>query len=224
VRNVVVLILTFWTVHSVIGQVATIQDPDGWTNVRETPGSESRVVYKVYENEVFWFDYEVGYFENEWVEVYIPKNKFSFATSDPDYLKGFIHKSRIIPVDKLPSAYGSDFSFKYQLTPFDSTNKVIDRVEDKWIVGINGRPIWGVDGGFPKIQVAGIDVTLNDVNISIHPLFYSDIYECDGGLTTHKYKDTFFVYQMNSDGAGAYQVVWVFDKNGLKQRLVGSMI
>lgn len=34
-----------------------------------------------------------------------------------------------------------------------------------------------------------------------------------------------FVYQMNSDGAGAYQIVWVFTKeNGLIQKLVGTMI
>ncbi|MFT5884393.1 MAG: hypothetical protein ACI9IP_000848 [Arcticibacterium sp.] len=31
------------------------------------------------------------------------------------------------------------------------------------------------------------------------------------------------VYQWNSDGAGAYQVVWVFSNKGLEQRLVGSM-
>jgi hypothetical protein len=220
------LILIFLIIAcSSFGQVAVIKDKNGYTNVRHEANGESEVIYKILDNEVFWFDYEVGYFENEWVEVFIPKNKFSFSSSDPDYIRGFVHKSRILPIDKLPKLTTEDLKFKYELSSFDSTGKIIDRQDNKWITQINGRPVWGTDGDFPKLQVEIIKVSIDNNEIFIHPVFYCDIYECDGGYTIYKNGETYFVYQMNSDGAGAYQIVWVFTKkNGLIQRLVGTMI
>ena len=35
--------------------------------------------------------------------------------------------------------------------------------------------------------------------------------------------DTYFVQQWNSDGAGAYELVWVLTKEGLQPRLVGNI-
>lgn len=220
------LILTLIVIaSSSFGQVAVIKDKDGYTNVRKEANGESEVIYKILDNEVFWFDYEVGYFENEWVEVFIPKNKFSFSSTDPDYIQGYVHKSRIQPIDKLPKLTSDNFKFKYELNPFDSTGKIIDKQDNKWITQINGRPVWGTDGNFPRLQVENIKVSIDNRDILIHPVFYCDIYECDGGYTIYKNGDTFFVYQMNSDGAGAYQIVWVFtNENGLIQRLVGTMI
>lgn len=220
------LVLTFLIVtSSAFGQVAVIKDKDGYTNVRKEAKGESEVVYKLLENEVFWFDYEVGYFKNEWVAVYIPKNKYSFPSSSPDYIRGFVHKSRILPIDKLPKLTTENFNFNYKLSSFDSNGKIIDKNIDKWITQINGRPVWGTDGNLPRLQVENINVSIDNIELFIHPVFYCDIYECDGEYTFYKNGDTFFVYQMNSDGAGAYQIVWVFTKeNGLIQRLVGSLI
>ena len=220
------LILTFIVIASTtFGQVAIILDKDGFTNVRKEANGESEVIHKILDNEVFWFDYEVGYFEKEWVEVFIPKNKFSFSSSDPDYIQGFVHKSRMKPIDKLPELTDENFKFKYELIPFDSIGKIIDKHDSKWITQINGRPVWGTDGNFPRLQVNNIKVSIDNAEILIHPAFYCDIYECDGGYTIYKNGNTYFVYQMNSDGAGSYQIVWVFTKEqGLIQRLVGTMI
>jgi hypothetical protein len=66
-------------------------------------------------------------------------------------------------------------------------------------------------------------VTLKEQDINIHKVFYSDIYECNKNFSIYKNKESYMVYQWNSDGAGAYQVVWVFSNKGLEQRLVGSM-
>lgn len=37
----------------------------------------------------------------------------------------------------------------------------------------------------------------------------------------HKNTDTYFVLQSAGDGACYTDIVWVFDENGLKQRLMG---
>lgn len=217
------IILTVLTIQISFGQVATIQDPDGWTNVRNAPDGKSEIIQKVYENEVFWYDYEETDQEQEWISIYIPKNDYSLEKSEPSYIVGFIHKSRLLPLEKLQGYIGSDFSFEYKVSDFDSTNRVMDKQDGKWITAINGRPVWGTDGNFPKTQVDDITVIINGQEIEIHEVFYSDIFECDNGISIYKNGDTYFVHQWNSDGAGAYEIVWVLGQNGLKQRLVGTM-
>ena len=85
-------------------------------------------------------------------------------------------------------------------------------------------PIWGTDGGLPKTEVVDIKVTIAGNEVPIHKVFYADIYECTNDFEVYKKGETYFVYQRNSDGAGSYEIVWVLDKNGLKQRLVGTII
>lgn len=223
-KIVLTFILTVLTFQISFGQVATIQDLDGWTNVRKAPDGQSEIIHRVYENEAFWYDYETTDKEQDWISIYIPKNDFCLGKSEPNFIVGFIHKSRLLPLEKLEKYIGSDFSFQYTLSDFDSTNRIVDKQEGKWITAIDGRPVWGTDGNFPRTKVDDIEVKIDGQEIQIHKIFYSDIYECDNDLSILKNGDTYFVHQWNSDGAGAYEIVWVLDKNGLKQRLVGTMI
>ena len=223
-KIVLSFIFTVLTIQISFGQVATIQDPDGWTNVRKSPDGKSEIIHRVYENEVFWYDYEETEQEQEWISIYIPKNDYCLGKSERDYMVGFIHKSQLLPLENLQGYTGNDFTFEYELSDFDSTNRIIDKQDGKWITAIDGRPVWGTDGNFPKTQVDSIKVIIDGQEIEIHEVFYSDIFECDNGITIYKNGDTYFAHQWNSDGAGAYEIVWVLDKNGLKQRLVGTII
>src|SRR5690606_8207256 len=125
----------------------------------------------------------------------------------------------LMPLEKLQEYQGSDFSFRYILAQFDSINRIVDRYNGKWVTALDGRPVWGTDGNFPKTRVADIDIKINGQKIVIHKVFYSDIFECDNRFSVYKSGRTFFVHQWNGDGAGAYELVWVFDEKGLKQRL-----
>ncbi len=222
-KIVLTIILTVLTIQISFGQVATIQDTDGWTNVRKSPDGKSEIIQRVYENEVFWYDYEEADQEQEWISIYLPKNDYSLEKSEPSYIVGFIHKSRLLPLEILQVYTGNDFTFEYELSDFDSTNRIIDKQDGKWITAIDGRPVWGTDGNFPKTQVDDIKVLIVGKEIEIHEVFYSDIYECENVLSIYQNGDSFIVYQANSDGAGYYQLVWVFDKNGLKQRMIGTI-
>jgi hypothetical protein len=222
--KIVLIILTILTSQISFGQVATIKDPDGWTNVRKAPDGKSDIILRIYENEVFWYNYEETNEEQDWISIYIPKNNYSLGKSNPDFIVGFIHKSKFLSLEELDEYSGKDFKFEYQLSDFDSTNKIIDKQDGKWVTAIDGRPAWGTDGNFPRTQVANIKVIIDGQEIKIHKVFYSDIYECDNRLTIYKNGSTYFAHQWNSDGAGAYEIVWVLSKNGLKQRLVGTII
>lgn len=207
-----------------IGQVAIIQDTDGWTNVRKEANSQSEVIHKLYENKVFFYDFESVDPLRDWITIYIPKNDFCLEKSTPDYIEGFIHKSRFLPLDSLKKYSGTEFKFEYQLTEFEPANRILDEEDGEWIYSIDGRPVWGTDGYFPRTQVKNINVKINSENIEIHKVFYNDIFECYNDIHTYKIGDTYFVYQWNGDGAAAYEIVWVITKDGLKQRLVGSML
>ncbi|OKL39334.1 hypothetical protein [Pontibacter flavimaris] len=222
-KNLIILIALLLTTVIATAQVAIIQDKDGYTNVREKPNGQSQVIHKLYSNEAFWYDYEEGHDTNEWIPVFIPKNLFSLNSTEVSYIEGFIHKSRLQTLDKLQPYKGTDFKFEYLIEPFALNNRVVDKYNGA-VAAIAGRPVWGTDGNFPITQINGVNAIVEGKKVEINPPLYNDIYECTNTFKVYKNGDCYIVYQWNSDGAGAYQVVWVFTKDGLKQRLVGSMI
>ncbi len=207
-----------------IGQVAVIEDKDGFTNVRLEPNSKSEIIYQIKTDQVFWFGEDHYDKNSEWTSVYIPKNNFSFDCTSPDYLKGFVHKSRIRPFNEKEEYTGTELTFEYVIKPFSDKNKIIDYQESKWIVAINGLKPWGTDGGKPNTEIKEIKVNLNGKEIIVPKVLTIDIYECDNKFDIYKIGKTYFVHQWNSDGAGAYEIVWVITENGIKQRLVGTII
>ncbi|MEL7120626.1 MAG: hypothetical protein AAFO07_14335, partial [Bacteroidota bacterium] len=80
-KHLLILIFTLLIFQISIAQVATIQDPDGWTNVRKEPNLQSEVIHKVFTNEVFWYDFEANDKGKEWIPIYLPKNEFSLGKS-----------------------------------------------------------------------------------------------------------------------------------------------
>jgi len=226
-KQILSLIIIILISQISFGQSATIKDPDGWTNVREKPNSNSRIIHKVFEGEFFfWSSPEIEDNNNsEWVEVYIPVNKYSLEDNNisSPTIKGYIHRSRIYPIEDIPIYKGSDFYFEYIMQEFDTVGKVIQYLYGE-VYTINGRQIYGNDLSTPGKQVKEIIVRIENEIIPIHRVFFEDIFECDNEFEIHKVGNFFIVNQWNSDGAGAYEIVWVLDKNGVKQRLVGSII
>jgi hypothetical protein len=220
-RVILLILHLFLFFQSTYAQVAIIQDKDGWTNVRSKPDGNSEIIYRIYTNQVFWVDHFYSDKEQNWIKVDIPKNKFCLNDNDNNYISGFVHKSQIKMLKNMNEYHGNDFSFEYIIIDFDSTNRIIDKQEGSFISEIDGRPVWGTDGTFPRKQVDDIKVIIDGNVIDIQEVFYSDIYECDNEFSIYKNNDTYYVHQWNSDCAGTYEIVWVLDKCGLKQRYIG---
>ena len=199
------------------GQIAVIKDDDGFTNVRKLPNIDSEIIYKLKDSEVFSFQNNDK--ELDWVPIFISKNKFHLQCGEDEYLKGYIHKTRLHPIEDLDEYKGKTFSFNYNLKKFSLDNKICD-FDGEWLTGINGRKFYGTDGNIPKIEVAGIKAMMNGKIIKIPSILYEDIFECNHSFQIKKNKDNYIVYQWNSDGAGAYLIVWVFGSDSLKQRLI----
>lgn len=65
---------------------AVINDPDGFTNVREGQNGQSKIVGKIYNGDVFYYEKT----SSDWWEVYL---------KDDNNMMGYMHKSRIKDVD-----------------------------------------------------------------------------------------------------------------------------
>ena len=75
-RLILTLVITF-AVNLIFAQVATVQDEDGWTNLRSEPNGKSSILYEVKEGELFWYDFEYNPNESDWIRVYIPEDKLT---------------------------------------------------------------------------------------------------------------------------------------------------
>ena len=201
--------------------MATVVDPDGYTNVRESPSGSSKIIYQIPTNEVFIIADIYENRDNEWVSVFILKDKFSFQTGSSIYLKGYIHCSRILHLEQTEKYNGEDFKFKYVIKPFNAKGKIFDYYENsKSIKLINGRHPWGTDGDLPSVEIERIEMKVDNHTTNVSKALFADLYECDNPLFVYKKGDTFFVDQSNSDGAGFYNIIWVVHKGEIIQRLI----
>ncbi len=216
-KNFLIIVSILFFCNLNYGQIAVIKDIDGFTNVRKLPKIDSEVIYKLKDSEVF--SYQESETESDWITVYISKNKYQLECGEDDTFTGYIHKSRLCPIESLTKYSGTEFSFEYKLIKFSLENKISD-FDGKWLTKINGRRIYGTDGNMPKTEVVGIKVFMNGKKIEVPEMLYQDIFECNNAFTINKNQNDYIVHQWNSDGAGAYLVVWVFGNEKLKQRLI----
>jgi len=239
-------------------EFGTINDPDGYTNVREGRSKESKVVGKVFEGEVFWILLTDENDKSEWKEIYL----FGDTADMPDMAKherrlnmkyknghftigGFIHESRLLRLNSLKtlSPVISNLTAEVKdneitVTVFASTFRPeqhgIDTTQTQYVGTIDGRPVWGEDGGIPKTMISGLSVFVNIIPKASYspistpfpvPAFcYNDLYAPRlSSLRVHK-KDnkTFFVTMSNSDGAGWYEIAWVFINGKYSHRTIGN--
>lgn len=204
-------------------QVAVIEDKDGYTNVRQEPNGRSKVIHKINEGEVFFTGDET----NGWTEVHFPpedSGKFSVDLIRRGTLRGYVHSSRIRLLENMPKYAGDDCSFQMLTAPFSKEGKTIqyEGDDEKYVGGINHDSFWGTDGELPSVEVKALNISVNGKKIVVPANLLTDIYEVSNDFDCYKIGNTFMVHQQNSDGAGYYEICWVFDENGLQQRLVGS--
>lgn len=198
---------------------AVIKDSDGYTNVRKEPTSNSEIIHILKKDVVFeLFDTAT----TGWIKIRLINNRYGFGSiNQPEKDQyGFVHSSRILVLNNLANYNGNEVQFSITNETFYSIGRVINRHDGKWLTEIDGRPIHGKDGDMPKTQIKSISLRVKGKIIPIHEIFQNDLFECDNHFEFKKIGDTFFAYQSNSDGAGFYEVLWVFDSKKLLQRII----
>ena len=208
---------------SLSGQVAILQDTEEYYSVRFQQNSKSKIIYNLKTDVAFF--YSIDYYhdeESEWVKIFIPKNKYSLACNK-EYLEGFVPKSKVKPLEELKTYNGTNFSFKLKDKPFDKEGKIMDALNDEIVFSINGLQPLGVNGNLmPSIEIDSINITLDGETIHVPQALTMDLFECKNNSKVYKVKNDYFVQVNCSSGTAYYEVIWVVNKDGIKQRLAGA--
>lgn len=206
-------------------QFAIVADNDGFVNVREEAGINSKVINKLnnkhliycFENKGNWtnIDYTLN---NKECNGYVYNNKYKPVD---DYIK--------IPVYKLN---GNKVILKKDSISITLTSALFDKKKHRFkylkdypdqIDLIDNKKYWGKDGGMPSSQYEKIVVSVGKKTITLPVAAIQGLYEPNLFSATATYdniNDVFYIQSMNSDGAGGYEVIWKIEKGEYKERLV----
>lgn len=190
-------------------QIAIIQDPDGYTNIRSEPGLEFDIIGKVHEGEYFWVEES----EEKWLGISCP--------CEGDYIEGYIHRSR---VQMLTIPDGSEvreanrwkwknaeLQVEILTEDFLLDQHQIERSPEGFVKKIDGESPLGVDGGLPREQVKSVSITFEDGEFlelpkaAIQGMFEPSFH---GVSVFVRLPEIVLVIMRNSDGAGGYTVIW----------------
>jgi hypothetical protein len=229
--KLVFLSLTYILSHAFVAtaQLAIINDPDGFTNVRAGSSANSKIIGKFNDGDVFSYDDE----KNEWVKVgYYPAD-----SSNRVYFEGYIHKDRLLPIDQLYcilknhktvtnghlTLHKDSLTVEFMITPFRPAQHLL-RKENDWIQKIDGKRPLGTDGEMPVEKLTRLRVVIGDHAVAIPAAAWDNLYDptfetCNVLVDAR----TGFMYiDLVSDrsAAGGYEIVWIFKNDRYIKRYV----
>jgi hypothetical protein len=247
--HLTILICTYigLSYHCVLGQdVAVINDPDGYVNIRQSPSLDSRVIGRIFNQDIFECAWLEG--NSEWCRVsyggQIPKSlkemepyKRNFyvnelhSTSDNIEIEGYVHSSRVIKIRSLPeigvinlsankrhlSIKNDSLVFEVLLSAFASSKHKIEKTPQG--LRIDNLYPFGLASDLPRIEIENMTLQIREQRVEIPKSAYSNFFEFNlpsVKLFTDR-KGVIYVVAFGSDGYTGYGVFWIFkDQKYLK--------
>jgi hypothetical protein len=142
-----------------------------------------------------------------------------------------------IPVSAYENNYvefnQDDIHVKITSGKFDqSTHKL--QYYDQYVVRIDNKPFYGMDGQMPKKTIQSIAVTVGKDSVQIPSTAFADLYEprfcapdassgkisCSTRLYISGDKRKIYIYMLNSSGKGGYEVTWVIEDKKYLRRVI----
>lgn len=216
---------------------AVIKDADGFTNIRQSSNNSSQIIGKIYNYVVFtcepdntnWL--KVLYItphkhkKENWIEGYVYKTHVFFlknwkeleAKQLSDNLAIYKHDSLIVTIKKARFQPQKHKLYYHKEVP---TNTMAE------LTKIDNKFFWGTDGTMPKEAISMVKIFINNSAIDIPATAYDDLYDpfLKSIQLIRSSPNTLYVMMTNSDGAGAYSVIWVFNNNKYSGRYIDDSL
>jgi len=211
-KFILLLLLSIITTLA-IAQFARIEDKDGYVNIREGSDLKSKIVGKFVDSDIFWC---LEPSQDDWFQVDL---------KSPSY-HGFIHKSRVKFIkyfysikpsrkDQNIISFGVDsIKVEIKIRPFDgSKNKIKYEVsgDRKDVSQINDKESWGNFGTMPRKEYEYISLIIGRKILNLPKESIENLFEPNFNYTYVNFDritNTLYISASNSDGAGAYVVLW----------------
>ncbi|MEO8884977.1 MAG: SH3 domain-containing protein [Mucilaginibacter sp.] len=211
------------TLISTAQSYGIINDKDGFVNVRKSPSINSPIVGKIYSDQLFGYDYDTAD-NSKWVDIFQQHE-------NTGHLEGYISRNKILPLTALKKNKKNNDSLSVVIksSAFNPQMHTLQynkprKNERADLVKIDGKAIWGQDGGIPKKEISSVKIIKNGTQITIPKTAYNDLYEPDfGSLNIYSNKNTIYIEMENSDGAGWYTIIWVIKDNKFDYRYIGTI-
>ncbi len=227
-KTIVACVFFFVIYFAANGQsFAIINDKDGYVNIRESRSITSRIVGKIKNDSIFSYDESD---KSDWVRVY-PQD----AEVESGGTAGFVHKSRILPLSTFKTIKNTLFFRDSCITRNDSLVVIIKSSSfnpakhklfyvDKELRKIDGKAFWGTDGEVPTKTISSLKIVKKGVAIPIPQSAIDNLYE--PRFKTLKVfagsNDAIYIELDNSDGAGAYSIIWIVKGNKYFKKFIVS--
>ena len=206
-------------------QFAIISDKDGYSNVRDSSATSSRVAEKLANG------YLVYCFEKKGNWTYINYNK------NRQERTGYVYTDRlkivsdytIIPqtVKKEDSIVFKKDSITVSITrqKFDKSKYRFTYFKDNpsYIQYINNQPYWGRDGEMPTSNYKAVSIRIGTKIVYLPRMALAGLFEPSLYNTQVHYdekNELLYIQSSNSDGAGAYELIWKLHKGVYKDRYI----
>jgi hypothetical protein len=118
-----------------------------------------------------------------------------------------------------------------------SKHKLFYYYDKKYLVKIDGKPFYGDYGTVPTATISSVIVIVNNKDtVAIPPTAYADLFHPEftysegGTIKTHDAvylsadKHRVYIYMVNSEAIGKYEVTWILQDNKYVGRVVDSGI
>lgn len=130
---------------------------------------------------------------------------------------------------------GEGVQVKITAGKFDRTkHKLLLYDEDKYVIKIDNKPFWGVDGQLPKKEIQSVTVMFNRDTVQLPAVAFNDLYEprfctspttytaakCNSAVYLSADKRTIYIYMLNSDGKNGYEITWIVQDKKYLRRVI----
>lgn len=127
---------------------------------------------------------------------------------------------------------GNDVQVTIRSAGFDQSKHKLQYYNKKNLLRIDGKPYYGNYGEVPSTQVASVTVLIGKDTVAIPATAYFDLYEpdftyMDGGVIKSYNKvylspdkSKIYIYMLNRDTEGSYEVTWVIKDKQYIRRVV----
>jgi hypothetical protein len=161
-------------------------------------------------------------------------SQFTFGGISESLVK---HKLDAIPVESTSSdaiVFSRD-TVMVQITAggFDPTKHKVTWYADKYAVKLDNHAFWGTENKVPKRSITSVIAVIGLDTVVVPPAAYTDLYEPHFYYTNEKGnkktycavyvsadKRNYYIYMLNGEGAGRYEVTWVIQDKHYLRRVV----
>jgi hypothetical protein len=165
-------------------------------------------------------------------------------------LAGMDERMNSTPVKAIPPVdYGNDY-IKFQgddvqviikAGTFDPSkhklayNTTFDN--KKYLVKIDGKPYWGSFGSVPRTTINAVTVIIDKDTVAVPSTAFEDLYSPEFGykdgsgvakshdgvyFASNKHMNAIYIYMLNKETKGSYEVTWVIQDKKYLRRVVDS--